>query len=391
MLANDERTPMIYQLLSFIEKTDRKYGAWMSYVALALMLTSASWFWLGDIPGYVRVLSKRMMHLSMALCCLRIGMLSWKSPRYVWMSAVIISLVFISSRLAQSTMLIKTVLIVAASRDTDIKVILRIYLVIFLTMLFLGPMTYLMEWTVDIVKHKYNHVGHSYGFYNPNRYAYLIQMLVLLVLHMLDVRSILWVWIVSWVSAFVVGWLTLSTTSVFVLLLLPFIYLLTRHYVIPLRFLAFFPLILTLLSVVLSFYFGPSTGSTTFESRFSIPYLVFERYGLSWLGQDCGIITWTKAFRDGIEPLYINNLYLNLFVRHGVVIGLMMLAFYGYYIFHMGRMRHPLLLSMALCLSVLGLMQVFPLSIMLDFLLMYFFQETFLRKNVVTVADEHKK
>ena len=187
---------MVDNIKNFIETVDRKYGAWVFYVALVLMLTSTSWFWLDEIPGEIRLISKRFLQLGQTLCCLRIALLSWKYPRYVILCAVIISLVYYSYLLSHGNMLIKTVMFVAASRDADIKVILRIYLVIFLTMLFLGPATLLLDWSADIVKHKYNHVGHSYGFYNPNRYAYLMQMLILLVIHILHIRRFLWVAIV---------------------------------------------------------------------------------------------------------------------------------------------------------------------------------------------------
>ena len=178
---------MVDNIKNFIETVDRKYGAWVFYVALVLMLTSTSWFWLDEIPGEIRLISKRSLQLGQTLCCLRIALLSWKYPRYVILCAVIIPLVYYSYLLSHGNMLIKTVMFVAASRDADIKVILRIYLVIFLTMLFLGPATLLLDWSADIVKHKYNHVGHSYGFYNPNRYAYLMQMLILLVIHILHI------------------------------------------------------------------------------------------------------------------------------------------------------------------------------------------------------------
>ena len=379
---------MVDNIKNFIETVDRKYGAWVFYVALVLMLTSTSWFWLDEIPGEIRLISKRFLQLGQTLCCLRIALLSWKYPRYVILCAVIIPLVYYSYLLSHGNMLIKTVMFVAASRDADIKVILRIYLVIFLTMLFLGPATLLLDWSADIVKHKYNHVGHSYGFYNPNRYAYLMQMLILLVIHILHIRRFLWVAIVCWISAVVVGWMTLSTTSVIVLLFFPLAYYWLKHHTVPSLWLALFPLLLTVLSIGLAFYFGPSTGESTFASRFSIPYLLFERHGLSWLGQDCGIVTWEKAFREGVEPIYFNNLYLSLFVKNGVIVAFLILVLYGLYLYRMGRLHNPLLLAMALCLAISGLMQLFPLNIMLDFLLMYFFQEPFVRKNIVKAENE---
>lgn len=375
-------------LVSLIEKIDSKYGAWIFYAALILFLISASWFWPSNIPDSVRFATKRLMFLAQVLCCFRISLLSWKYPKYVLICAVLIVLFYVSAHLSHQKLLLRTVLFVAASRDSDIKVILRIYLVVFLVILFVAPITWMMGWTGDIVKHKFDVVGHSWGFSNPNRFAFFMQMLMLLAILLLKIRRTLYVAIISWAAAAVIGWMTLSMTSVVVLLLFPVFYYCFKHHSLSPKVLVAIPVVLTILSIGLSIYYGPSTGDTTFESRFSIPHLIVEGQGISWLGQDYGSVSWYEAIKKGIEPLYMNNLYLNLIVSDGVIIALITLALYGYYLYRMGRLNNPQILSMAICLAIAGLMQLHPMNMMYDFLLLYFFQEPFVRKKTVEIETE---
>ncbi len=375
-------------MVSWIEKVDNKYGVWLLYAALILFLISSSWFWPSNIPRSFYFITKRLIILAQVFCCLRICLLSWKYPRYVFLCIILIILFWVSSHLSHQNLLFRTLLFVAASRDSNIKVILRIYLAIFLVILFVAPISWIMGLTGDLVKHKFDQVGHSWGFLNPNRFAFFMQMLMLLAILLFKIRRTLYVAIISWVAAAVIGWMTLSMTSVVILLLFPVFYYWLKHHSLSPKVLAAIPVVLTLLSIGLSIYYGPSTGDTTFESRFSIPHLIVEGQGISWLGQDYGSVSWYEAIKKDIEPLYMNNFYLNIFVSDGVIIALITLALYGYYLYRMGRLNNPQILSMAICLAIAGLMQLHTMNIMYDFLLLYFFQEPFVRKKTVEIETK---
>ena len=359
--------------LYIIEKLDRKYGTWLFYTALFLFLVSFSWFWNSHIPTPIIQLRILLVYLYQVIFLVRIGLLCWKYPRYVFLCAAIITILYLSSHLSKSSMILNTALVIAASRDVNMKTTLRIYLIIFLILLLVTPFTCSMGWTGDIIKHKFGLTGHSWGFFNPNRYAFFLQMIVFLVFLCFRTRKTWVLWVGSYVAAAVIGLVTLSTTSVIVLLLFPPLYYCLKQRFYPPVLFASIPLFLTLLSVGLSWYYGPSTGDTTFESRYSIPHLVYEHQGFSLFGQDCGFITWREALKKSVEPFYINNMYLDLIIRHGVVTALIVFVFYSHYIYRMGRMDNPQILAMTICLALSGLMQQFPLYIALNFLLLYFF------------------
>ena len=363
--------------LYIIEKLNRKYGAWLFYTALVLFLVSFSWFWISDVPRQILRIRELLVTVSQVLFLLRIGLLSWKYRGFVLLCAVILFLFYLSSHLSHSSIIKNTALVIAASRDEDKKKVLRIYLLAFLLVLMTAPITCAMGWTGDITKHKYELTGHSWGFFNPNRLAYFLQMFVFLGFVYLRIKKTWVVWAISYTAAAVIGWTTLSMTSVAIMLLFPPLYYFLKHHSISPVWFAFIPVFLTLLSLAFSLYFGPSTGDTTFESRFSIPYQIFKQQDISLLGQDCGIISWVDAIKKNIDPYYMNNMFLDLIIRHGVITTLITIAFYSHFLYRMGRINHPQILAMSTCLAFSGLMQLFPLYIALNFLLLYYFHQPF--------------
>ena len=365
-----------------IGKLDKKFGVWLFYTALVLFILSYSWIWPINTPFNYYYVTKKIMLVAQILCFIRIGLLYWKNPRYLLICTVIILLFYFSSRLSHGKeilAILNTAMVISASKDVNIKTILRVYLALYLIILFIVPITYVMGWSADIVKHKYELVGHSWGFFNPNLYAFLMQMLFFMVIIYLHVKKTMIIWAISWITAALIGWMTLSLTTVIILLFFPLLYYYFKYHSVPAIWLALSPLLLTLLSIGLSIYFGSSTGNTTFESRFSIPNLIYEKYGLSWLGQDCGIVSWWSAIRKGHEALYMNNLFLNLIIRYGVIIALITFVLYGHYLYRMVRMNNPIILAMVICLVVSGLMQMYSLYLALNFLLLYYFQEPYKR------------
>lgn len=197
--------------MSFIiEKLDRKYGTWMFYTALVLFLVSYSWYWCSKTPSLILAITKYSTIIAQIICCIRLGLLSWKYPKYVLLCALIIALLYLSSHLSHSTMLLNTAMFIAASRDEDINRIVSVFLVVYLIVLIVVPATYVLGWTGDIVKHKCGLVGHSWGFINPNRFAFIAQMLIFMVFLYFRIRKTWIVWLISYSFAAVIGLITLS-------------------------------------------------------------------------------------------------------------------------------------------------------------------------------------
>ena len=365
---------MVASFLKQFDKYNDKYGVWVFYLGLFLMIVSRYWYSFNqETPKDVLSLYLVLRHAGKLLIVFRILLFAHRYPIYVLCCIIAIITIWISHCLSGWGVLLSSFIIIAASRDTDIKIILKIFLVSFLIILVIAPTSLIIGWTGDVVKHKINMVGHSWGVSNPNTLAFLLLMLALLILNYWNIKKTKVIWIICWSTALLICIITLSLTSAVILLLIPILYHFLNRYPIPTWSLILFPWVCLLTSIILSYYYGPSYGETTFESRFSIPALVYQNHGLSLFGQDYGYVSFQKAWRTGVHPLCVDNAFMHLVLCDGLVIALFVFVFLSHYLYKLGNMRHPLLVSSAVGLILSGLMENIALDAMSNFLLLYYF------------------
>ena len=287
---------MQHSFLRHFDRINDKYGAWLFYIGLFLMIVSYYWFSTSkEMPKDYFIFRNAIFNISKSLLILRTLLFASRYPRYVLLCIAIYLILKLSAYLCGWNVITTSFIIIAASKDTDIKQSLRIYLIAFVLVLLAAPISWSIGWTGEVVKHKYGLIGHSFGFSNPNTLAALIQMLAVLALCFWNVHKTSVIWIICWATATLVGLLTLGITSVFILLLTPVIYYFVKQHPVPAWSLVFLPWFCLLASFILSCYYGPSYGETTFESRFSIPALVYQNHGLSLFGQDYGFTSVAKV------------------------------------------------------------------------------------------------
>lgn len=364
---------VVMQLIKIIDYINIKYGTWLFYVALSLMLLSFYWIWTNDIPASIRHLGYLLKHVSQFLFALRIALQIHRHPRFVLLCCIIIPILYLPIVFGGEQVLFNSGLAIAASRDSKFRITTRIFLVTYLAILIIAPILWHYGFACDIVKHKYGLVGHSWGFTNPNRYGCFLQVVLFLLLFKSKLSQVRHIAISCIIGAIIIGFITVSTTSVMILLLLPIIYYAVNKYRIKPEWYMFLPVIGIVVSIALAIYYGPSTGETTFESRFSIPYLIFRDHGLSWVGQDCNLVYWKEAFRTGQDAIYLNNMFLSFFLRDGIIPGLIALCFYTFYLYRIAQKSSPLIISFTLCFFLLAFSQEYTLNVMLSFPLFLFY------------------
>ena len=365
---------MQHSFLRHFDRINDKYGAWLFYIGLFLLIVCRYWFLPNkEMPNAYFSLHILFKHVGRLLIICRLLLFSRKYPLYVLFCIVIGTLFLYSFRTNSSSILIYSFFIIAASKDTDNKVILKLFLLSFLIVFCTALMSWNFGWTSDIVKHKFDLVGHSWGFTNPNTLAFLLLMSTLLVLQHWNIKQTKVIWMSCWATAILLFFCTLSLTSVIVLLLIPLFEYIQKLYRIPAWSLALFPSVCLLASILLSFYYGPSYGSTTFESRFSIPALVFQNYGLSLFGQKYGYVSFFSAWVTGEHPLCVDNLYMHLFLCNGIIIALLVIIFLSHLLYLIGNCGHPLLVSSAIGITISGMMETIPIDVITNFMLLYYF------------------
>lgn len=365
---------MRFFFLNLLDRINDKYGALLFYIGLFLLIVSRYWFLTNkETPNAYYILYALFHYAGRLLILCRLLLFSHKYPLYVLFCIVIGVFLLYSYSLSGFRTLIYSFIIIAASKDANIKVILNVFLLAFLLVLCMGLVFWNCEWISDLVKHKFDLIGHSWGFMNPNFLAFFMLMATLLVLQYWDIKQTKVIWITCWSVAFLVFKLTLGLTSVIILLLIPIIYYFLKHYSIDTRYLAFLPWFFLLTSIILSCYYGSTYGETTFESRFSIPALVYQKHGLSLFGQEYGYVTFFASFVTGEHPLCVDNLYMHLVLCDGVIIALFVFIFLSHYLYKIGKWGHPLLVSSAIGFTLSGMMENQPIDALLNFMLLYYF------------------
>lgn len=365
---------MQHSFLKYFDRINDKYGAWLFYLGLFLMIVGRSWFSTNkETPDAYFTLYLWFRHTGRLLLVCRLLLFSHKYPLYVLSCIIAFALIWYSHTLSGFRVLLYSFIIIAASKDTDFKTIQKVFLVAFPIILLVAFASWNLEWTGNIIKHKFNLIGHSRGLSNPNLTAFLLLMVTLLVLQYWDIKQTKVIWITCWSVAILVFILTLGLTSVTVLLLIPVLYYILCHYRIPSWSLALLPLICLLASILLSCYYGPSYGETTFESRFSIPALVYQNHGLSLFGQEYGYVNATMSKLTGAHTLCVDNIFLHLVLCDGIVIALLVYGFLGHFLYKIYRSGNPLLISSAIGITLSGMMEEILLDTTVNFMLLYYF------------------
>lgn len=359
-------------MLDFWVKLNDRVGPWLFYMGFALLFLTLNYLWVTeDFPRGLNLFCYYASQCGRGILCLRLLLMVVQHPRYVIGCVTMgIALLFILAP-GEDYNLVSLLLVLAASRDSDIRVILRIFLIAFILHLVSALLFYKLGWSADIVRHRWGLTGHSYGTINPGILAQKIMLTVMLALVYFREKRCSVIGVTSFLGAICVIALSLRLSESIGLLLIPLLYLCFSHYKISSSWLVMLPWGCLLVSVVLAWWYGPGYGATTFDSRFSVPCLIYDRFGVGLFAQDCGLIGYKEAWSNGIEPLAFDNMYLRIFLHDGMMAGTGVMAFLSYLMYHIGKIRNPLLTTVATVFIIEGLMEELPVEVCKNFTLFY--------------------
>ena len=311
-----------------------------------------------------------MGRMGAGLLALRIMVLFPRHPRYVLASICMLVISRFSSYLGGTKNLFCLILIVAASQGADTRLTLKCFLAYLVFNLAAAPVAFTLGWADNVKTHFGQLLGGSFGFDNPNLLAVTLSMTVFLGLYLSRERRWAVIWAICWAGAALCFFLTYCLTWTLLLLVMPAIYLFTRRMKVRPWLPAVLPVMCLLVSIALACFYGPGYGSSTFGSRFSIAALVYEKCGLSLFGQDCGLTGWFHG--EYPYNLALDNGYLGLFLRDGVVSGLAGMAFLVHLCYLIGKKSDALLIAIACCIITSGMMEQIPFHIRLSFLPLFY-------------------
>lgn len=370
-------------MLSLTKWNDR-YGPWLFYIGFGLVMLSYNFLWLSDeAPSAISEIQKLALLTGKRLLYLRVLLMFSRHPRLVIGYFVFRLYVAFSIAAGGDQIINLSALAITASCDTNVRVTLRIYAFTFLIFLITAFSSYLLGWAEDIQRHRWGMTGHSWGFNNPARPSFTLVGLTMVGLllfetrwdsqngrgHLLIGKHLLF--LSTFLMAVLVFVMTKRLSEPICLLLLPLVYLLFQQKPALMRWLWLMPLACLLVSVFLAWWYGPGYGSTTFESRFSIARMVFDRDGLTLLGQDCGLVSFKAAWKNNIHPLALDNSYMRQFLRNGMIVGSIVIFVWSFILFRIGRMKSFLLASLGVVMSIWFIMESVVFNVHCNFLLFY--------------------
>ena len=370
-------------MLSLIKWND-KYGPWLFYIGFSLVMLSFNFLWISDeAPSAISEIRRVASLTGIFLLYLRVLLMFSRHPRLVIGYFVFRLYVAFSIAAGGDHIINLSALAITASCDTNVRVTLRIYASIFLFFIVTAFSFYFLGWTGDIQRHRWGMTGHSWGFNNPGHLSITLLSLTMAVLLLFETRSVLQnkrghllpekhlLVFSTFFVALLIFFLTKRLSEPICLLLLPLVYLLFQKKPALMRWLWLMPLACLLISVFLAWWYGPGYGSTTFESRFSIARMIFDRDGLTLFGQDCGLVGFRAAWKNNIPPLALDNSYLRLFLLNGMIIGSVVIAVWSFILFRIGRMKNSLLASLGVVISIWAIMESVVFNVQDNFLLFY--------------------
>ena len=370
-------------MLSLIRWND-KYGPWLFYIGFSLLMLSYNFLWLSDeAPSAISDMQRFALLTGKRLLYLRVLLMFSRHPRLVIGYFVFRLYVAFSIAEGGDQIINLSALAITASCDTNVRVTLRIYASVFLAFIVIAFFSYFMGWAEDIQRHRWGMTGHSWGFNGPARPSFILMALTMVWLLLFEAHSVLQnkrghllpekhlLVLFTFSMAILIFFLNKRLSEPICLLLLPLVYLLFQKKPAFMRWIWLMPLACLLISVFLAWWYGPGYGSTTFESRFSIARMIFDRDGLTLFGQDCGLVGYKTAWKHNITPIALDNSYMRLFLLNGVIVGSVVFILWSILLYRIGRMKNSLLASFGVVMSVWFIMESVVFNVHHNFLLFY--------------------
>lgn len=342
---------------------------WLFCLGLALTFVHHGWMCCRALPEWVDPAIHLVQRAPKYLCYLCLLSMLRRHPWYLVASVAVLWMLHLGWEHSGRGTLFNSALLILASRGCGQRRILWIFLCALVAQFLVAHIGYWCGIMGDLTKHRYGWAGHSWGTSSPNMWAAIVMVVTMLSLQLCRARRTVVIAGVCCLVAVVVLATTLSITTVLTLLALPVIYGLLVRWPHVACWAAALPWLGLAVSLALMWYYGPSLGETTFESRFSMGALAMERYGVSWMGQDCGHLDFSRAQELGVEAFCLDNLYLQLLFYFGLLPMALVLSYFSYTLCRIARSRDWLLLALSVCFVLTGMMEAYPLFATMNFAL----------------------
>ncbi len=252
--------------------------------------------------------------------------------RYIIYYAIIAFFLLISSIFARDVILLKGLIIVIASKNIEIKKIIKNYLIVITLFTFLIAMLCLLNKIPDVTEVRWTtgNIRYSLGFSHPNRLGYILFLFSMARLYSqyskYGIRDIIFNILMLTISVYISNSKSVAVLIAIVLTIELYFILFPKRNTLWIKELCKMILILApLLSWFTTIIYNANNGvylaiNEFFTGRLYLANTAYKKYGFSILGQRIDSILALEASRAGMQVLAIDNFYTYITIHFGIII-----------------------------------------------------------------------
>ena len=293
-------------------------------------------------------------------------------------TGIILALLGVSAAITRETATLCSAALILLARDLDFD---RLQYAVFksagLALLTL-VLAHLLGLTVSQAVNFAYGMGYSMGMAHPNNFSTAVAAFLLLWAYRRRALPFFRTVPLVVAAALLTFRLTLSRTSLIILLLYPFMFLMLRlpyrvrgEWLVRLVYLEFIALLAVSVSLMLLSGDGrmlPSFwGDQNYLARFTSALALYQRYGIHWFGSHIEFLSLRAALFTGREAVILDSAYLYLLIGQGIIALAVFLYLISRAIRKMIRKRQFVLLTITGLFLASGMMERYMLYPYINF------------------------
>lgn len=301
---------------------------------------------------------------------------------------IIMVILFLSAIKISNFDILLTILLVLLAKDVDYYKIVKTY---FITMCIICAFVIVSSYvgiTVDwIVNFTYG-TGHSMGFNHPNNLGVIILSIVASWLYLYPNVKFPLLFGVPTIAGLIIWKIAAARTSAILLLAIPWLIFLFKstkkfNFQNILKWEFWIVILAFLLSIYLMYRIGLRGSMNNFESRFNMPYILYNQYGINLFGSKLPLVGSREALQYKVQSIILDNAYLRVLLINGILTTLIIIDLYAVLINNAYKSKKYILLIIIVLFIVEGFMEQFFLYAEFNFTIL----ATFANLNSLGLKD----
>lgn len=283
---------------------------------------------------------------------------------YCIVMPVIMAILLLSAIKITNFDILLTILLVLLAKDVDYYKIVKTY---FITMCLICGFVIVSSYigiTVDWIVNFSYATGHSMGFNHPNNLGVVILSIIASWLYLYPNIKFPLLFGIPTIAGIMIWKIAAARTSAILLLVIPWIIFLFKstkkfNFQNILKWEFLIVIFAFLISIYLMYKIGLRGSINNFESRFNMPYILYNQYGINLLGSKIPLVGSHEALQYKVQSIILDNAYLRVLLINGILTTLIIVGLYAMLINNAYKSKQYILLIIIVFFIIEGFMEQF--------------------------------